>query len=110
MKKTTTSDLALTSRCELKTVLVEACGGFWKSFDQLCLIAGTTTLSEMLEEDVNALAGDSYARNADKPGYRWDSTKGRLGFHGGKVELERQNWSLFRESSGRSSFPTQESR
>jgi len=89
VKKTMTSHLALASRSDLKTALIEACGGFWKSFDQLCLIAGTTTLGEMLEEDVNTLAGNAYARNADKPGYRWGSTKGRIGFHGGKVELER---------------------
>jgi putative transposase len=35
------------------------------------------------------LAGDPHARDAEKPGYRWGRTRGRLGFHGGKVELER---------------------
>ena len=43
----------------------------------------------MLEDDVKALAGDAHARSADKPGYRWGRTKGRVGFHGGKVALER---------------------
>ena len=39
--------------------------------------------------DVTALAGEAHARDTDKPGYRWGRTCGRLGFHGGKVELER---------------------
>jgi putative transposase len=43
----------------------------------------------MMEEDAQALAGSPHARAPDKPGHRWGRTKGRLGFHGGKVELER---------------------
>lgn len=89
MKKITTSDLALTSHTDLTSAVDAAWDGVGQSFDQFCLIAGVAALSEMLDDDVKALAGDAHARNADKPGYRWGRTKGRVGFHGGKVALER---------------------
>ena len=89
MKKTTTSDLALTSHRDLSSAVDTAWGAVGQSFDQFCLIAGVAALSEILEDDVKALAGDAHARSADKPGYRWGRTKGRVGFHGGKVALER---------------------
>ena len=43
----------------------------------------------MMEEDATSLAGAPHTRAADKPGYRWGRTKGPVGFHGGKVEMER---------------------
>jgi transposase-like protein len=89
MKKTTTSMLALTSRAGLKAAQEEAWDGVGDSFDRFCLIAGLSSLTEMLDEDARALAGDPHARNADRPGYRWGRTKGRLGFHGGKVAFDR---------------------
>ncbi|MBW7057989.1 IS256 family transposase, partial [Paracoccus bogoriensis] len=58
-------------------------------FERFCLIAGLASLAQMLEEDATALAGAPHARAADRPGYRWGRTKGALGFHGGKVEMER---------------------
>ena len=89
MKKTMTSDRALTSQAELRSAVDAAWDGVGQSFDQFCLIAGVAALSEMLDDDVTALAGRAHARNADKPGYRWGRTQGRVGFHGGKVALER---------------------
>lgn len=52
-------------------------------------MAGLASLTQMLEEDAMALAGAAHARAADKPGYRWGRAKGSVGFHGGKVEMER---------------------
>ncbi|MDE0591173.1 IS256 family transposase [Halocynthiibacter sp. C4] len=89
MKKTTTSELALASHSELTSAVETAWDAVGQSFDQFCLIAGVAALSEIMEDDVKGLAGDAHARNTDKPGYRWGRTRGRLGFHGGKVELER---------------------
>jgi len=89
MKKATTSDLALTSHADLASAVDTAWSAVGQSFDQFCLIAGVAALSEILEDDVTALEGDAHARSADKPGYRWGRTKGRVGFHGGKVALER---------------------
>jgi len=82
VKKTTTSDLALTSLTDLKSAIDAAWDGVGQSFDQFCLIAGVAELCEMLDDDVKALAGGAHARNADKSGYRWGRTKGRVGLHG----------------------------
>jgi transposase-like protein len=89
MKKTTTSAAALTSGNDLTAAVAGAWEAVGQSFDQFCLLAGVSALSEMMEADVTALAGEVHARNADKPGHRWGQTRGRLGFQGGKVELER---------------------
>lgn len=89
MKQTTTSTPALASRGGLDAAVEDAWAGFGESFEQFCLMAGLASLTQMLDEDARELAGAPHAREADKPGYRWGRTKGRLGFHGGKVELGR---------------------
>lgn len=89
MKKTTTSAAALTSHNDLTAAVAGAWEAVGQSFDQFCLLAGVSALSEMMEADVTALAGEAHARNTEKPGHRWGRTRGRLGFHGGKVELKR---------------------
>ncbi len=89
MKKATTSSLALASAAEMTAAVETAWEGVGDSFERFCLIAGLASLTQMLDEDAKALAGEAHARDADKPGYRWGRTKGRLGFHGGKVEIER---------------------
>ena len=35
------------------------------------------------------VAGPRYGRADSKTGHRWGTTKGKVGFHGGKVEIER---------------------
>ena len=89
MKKTTTSEQALASHKDLRGAVAGAWEAVGQSFEQFCLLAGVSALSEMMESDVTALAGDAHARNADKAGYRWGTTRGRLGFQDGKVELQR---------------------
>ena len=89
MKRATTSSPALASTTEMTTAVEAAWEVVGASFERFCLIAGLSSLTQMLDEDARALAGERHARDAAKPGYRWGRTKGRLGFHGGKVELER---------------------
>ena len=89
MKTTTTSAAALPSQSALTSAVAGAWETVGQSFDQFCLLAGFSALGEMMAADVTALAGEAHARGTDKPGYRWGRTCGRLGFHGGKVELER---------------------
>ena len=89
MKQTITSSLALASTADLTTAVEEARDAVGASFEHFCLMAGLASLTQMLEEDAMALAGAPHARAADKPGYRWRRAKGSVGFHGGKVELER---------------------
>ena len=89
MKRSTTSSLALASRPEMATAVEDAWQAVGASFEQFCLVAGLSSLTQMLEEDARELAGEAHARDAAKPGYRWARTTGRVGFHGGKVALQR---------------------
>ena len=59
------------------------------SFERFCLTAGIATLAGMMEADTARLCGGRYARGDGRDGHRWGRTKGKLGFHGGKVALER---------------------
>ncbi len=59
------------------------------SFERFCLMAGISTLSQMMEQDAIDLCGARHGRNVDRRGYRWGRTVGKLGFHGGKVAIER---------------------
>ena len=73
----------------MSAAVEEAWDAVGESFEQFCLLAGLSSLTQMLDEDAETLAGQPHSRDPGKPGYRWGRTKGRLGFHGGKVELER---------------------
>jgi hypothetical protein len=59
------------------------------SFERFCLTAGIATLTEMMERDAAELCGPRYGRNGVRRGHRWGRTTGELGFHGGKVSIER---------------------
>jgi predicted transposase YbfD/YdcC len=59
------------------------------SFERFCLAAGLETLSEMLEQDATAACAERHERGERRQAHRWGRTKGRIGFHGGKVEIER---------------------
>jgi putative transposase len=59
------------------------------SFDRFCLTAGVATLAEMMERDAAEVCGARHSRTSDRRGYRWGRTAGKLGFHGGKVAIER---------------------
>jgi putative transposase len=82
MKESTTSAV-------VPAAIVEAA---WQevgaSFERFCLTAGIATLATMMEEDAALLCGPRYGRTEGKAGHRW-KTKGKLGFHGGKIEIER---------------------
>jgi transposase-like protein len=59
------------------------------SFERFCLTAGVATLAEMMERDAAEVCGARHSRTSDRRGYRWGRTAGKLGFHGGKVAIER---------------------
>ncbi len=59
------------------------------SFERFCLSAGVATLTAMMEQDAAALCGPRHGREASRPGHRWGRTKGPVGFHGGKIVVER---------------------
>jgi putative transposase len=58
------------------------------SFDRFCLTAGIGAIEQMLCEDAQQLAGARHSRG-ERVGHRWGATKGKLGFHGGKVVVRR---------------------
>src|SRR5206468_9805271 len=59
------------------------------SFDRFCLAAGIEALGTMMEADVTAACGPRHDRDAARRAHRWGRTRGRIGFHGGKIEVER---------------------
>src|SRR3974377_1160989 len=59
------------------------------SFERFCLAAGIGAIEQMLCEDAQRLAGARHSRDRDRRGYRWGMTKGKIGFHGGKVAVHR---------------------
>ena len=67
----------------------EALAGMTASFERFCLAAGIETLSEMMEQDAEAICGSRHARGEGRQAHRWERTKGKIGFHGGKVDVER---------------------
>ncbi len=67
----------------------EAFADVQRSFERLCLAAGMEALGAMLEADVEAACGPRHGRDDKREAYRWGKTRGRIGFHGGKVEVER---------------------
>ena len=59
------------------------------SFERFCLTAGIATLSRMMTEDAERLCGPRHGRSGTRTGHRWGRTKGKIGFHGGTVPVER---------------------
>ena len=84
MKKHTTSTALPTYALK-----AEALASMSASFARFCLAAGLETLSEMLEQDATAVCGERHERGERRQAHRWGRTKGKIGFHGGKVEIER---------------------
>src|ERR687886_1157908 len=59
------------------------------SFERFCLAAGLEVLGEMLAADAAALCGPRHGRGDGRRARRWGRTAGPIGFHGGKVPVER---------------------
>ena len=59
------------------------------SFDRFCLAAGIEALGAMMEKDAEEACGARHARSEGRRGHRWGRTQGKIGFHAGKVAVER---------------------
>jgi putative transposase len=74
------------------TTLVPSLEAAWRdvdsSFERFCLTAGIGVIEQMLCEDAQRLAGPRHSRG-ERVGHRWGATKGKIGFHGGKVVVRR---------------------
>jgi putative transposase len=82
-----------TTSTALPPTVLGAVGKAWGevsvSFDRFCLAAGMEALGTMMETDAEEVCGPRHARGDGRRGHRWGRTHGKIGFHGGKVELER---------------------
>src|SRR5271167_67900 len=79
---TTPSSLALVPSLETAWRDVDS------SFERFCLTAGIGAIEQMLCEDARRVAGPRHSRG-ERAGHRWGTTKGQIGFHGGKVVVRR---------------------
>src|SRR5713226_6571161 len=59
------------------------------SFDRFGLAAGIETLGAMMEQDAEVACGPRHSRGEERRGHRWGRTVGKIGFHAGKVAIER---------------------
>ncbi len=84
MNKLTTSTALPTRALKL-----EALANLSASFELLCLASGMEALGEMMDHDAQAICGPRHARGHIRRAHRWGKTKGKIGFHGGNVEIER---------------------
>lgn len=57
--------------------------GHWRTLTFLGALLGA-----MVEVDVEAACGPLHGRVEEREAHRWGSTRGRIGFHGGKVAFE----------------------
>lgn len=67
----------------------EALASISASFERFCLAAGLEALAGMMDADALAACGQRHERGRRRKAYRWGKTKGKIGFHGGKVEIAR---------------------
>src|SRR5260370_23363347 len=84
MNKLTTSTAIPTRALKL-----EALSKISASFELFCLASGMEALGEMMDRDAQAICGPRHARGRDRRAHRWGKTKGKIGFPGGKVAIER---------------------
>jgi transposase-like protein len=70
-------------------IKAEALSGMSASFERFCLAAGLEALGEMMEQDARAACGERHERGERRKAHRWGKTRGKIGFHGGKVEMTR---------------------
>ena len=68
---------------------VEALDEVRLSVGRFCLMAGIEALQKMMDDDATAVCGARHRRHADRQGYRWGTTAGEVGYHGGKVKVRR---------------------
>jgi putative transposase len=80
---TTTSPMTLVPSLEVAWQDVDS------SVERFCLTAGIGAIERMLCEDAEQLAGAPHSRGGGRVGHRWGRTRGKIGFHGGKVVVRR---------------------
>jgi putative transposase len=59
------------------------------SFERFCLTAGIDALSAMMDKEADELCRPGHARAKGRRGCRWGRAPGKVGFPGGKIDVER---------------------
>ena len=72
-----------------RAVKIEALANMTASFESFCLASGIEALAEMMENDARTACGPRHAHGKNRRGHRWGETKGKIGFHGGKMAIAR---------------------
>src|SRR5271163_3813506 len=84
----------ITTSIGLASTDAGAVGNAWDevsaSFDRFCLAAGVDALGAMMEKDAEEACGARHVRSEGRRGHRWGRTQGKIGFHAGKVTVERR--------------------
>ena len=57
--------------------------------ERFCPLAGIEALAEMMKEDATTVCGARHRRHGERRGYRWGKTQSEIGFHGGRVKVQR---------------------
>ena len=70
-------------------MLADAMDAVRLSVDRFCLLAGVEALAEMMEEDATTVCGARHRRHGNRRGYRWGHTQSEIGYHGGRVKVQR---------------------
>ena len=70
-------------------IVAEAWQQVGASFDRFCLASGVAALQTMMEQDATHLCGVRYVHKDGCNGHRWGRAEGKIGFHGGKVSMDR---------------------
>ncbi len=70
-------------------IKAEALMSMSASFEQFGLAAGLEAFAGMMEGDAVEACGRRHERSRRRTAYRWGKAKGKIGFHGDKVEMKR---------------------
>src|SRR6516165_6433837 len=68
---------------------IEALASMSASFEAFCLASGIEALSQMMADDAQTACGRRHVRGPNRQAHRWGKTKGKIGFRGGMIEIER---------------------
>ena len=83
------NELITSTAVPTRALKLEAMANMSASFELFCLASGMEALGEMMDRDAQAICGPRHARGRFRRAHRWGKTTGKIGFHGGKVEIER---------------------
>src|SRR5436305_14885598 len=70
-------------------IVAEAWQQVGASFDRFCLASGVAALQTIMEQDATHLCGVRYVHKDGCNGHRWGRAEEKIGFHGGKVSMDR---------------------